>query len=98
MLDTRGIYPNEDFFTATIHYALGIPEEYFTSFFSAARIPEWVAYVLAQYKNHRLIHPTLNYTGGYENYFISINKQNVPPIEQTKSILSCTAPVSEPFI
>jgi citrate synthase len=63
VMDAKGIYPNVDFYSATVQHALGIPPEYFTTVFAAARTAGWIAHIMEQYADNRLIRPTSRYTG-----------------------------------
>ncbi len=65
VLEKKGIYPNVDFYSATVQHALGIPEEFYTTIFAASRISGWAAHALQQYANNRLIRPTSKYTGQF---------------------------------
>jgi len=71
----KGIYPNVDFYSATVQHALGIPKEYFTTVFAACRIAGWVAHIREQYADNRLIRPTSKYIGGF-------NKKVIPLAER----------------
>ena len=71
----KGIYPNVDFYSATVQHALGIPKEYFTTVFAASRISGWIAHILEQYADNRLIRPTSKYTGQYGRTFVPIEKR-----------------------
>jgi len=59
----RKIYPNVDFFSASVYYTLGIPLEVFTNIFACARMPGWTAHIMEQRQNNRLIRPRAEYTG-----------------------------------
>jgi len=61
--DARGIYPNVDFYAATVQHALGIPPEYFTAVFACSRAAGWIGHVMEQYADNRLIRPTSKYVG-----------------------------------
>lgn len=69
VMQKKGIYPNVDFYSATVQHALGIPEEFYTTIFAASRISGWVTHVLEQYSNNRLIRPTSNYIGAFNRVF-----------------------------
>jgi len=71
----KGIYPNVDFYSATVQHALGIPKEYFTTVFAASRISGWIAHVLEQYADNRLIRPTSKYTGQYGREFVPLEER-----------------------
>ena len=66
-MDARGkqIYPNVDFFSASVYYTLGIPTDMFTNVFAIARAAGWTAHVIEQYANNRLIRPEADYTGPF---------------------------------
>ena len=54
---------NVDFYSAPLLYFLGIPVDLFTLLFACARTPGWVAHVLEQYSDNRLIRPEAGYNG-----------------------------------
>ena len=64
-MDRRGkkIYPNVDFFSASVYYTLGIPIDLFTNVFACARMAGWTAHVIEQMKDNRLIRPKAEYVG-----------------------------------
>ncbi|HEX9712031.1 MAG TPA: citrate synthase [Actinomycetota bacterium] len=59
----KGLYPNVDFFAASVYYCLGIPVDLFTPVFAASRIAGWTAHVREQYADNRLIRPESEYIG-----------------------------------
>ncbi|MFH2005173.1 MAG: citrate/2-methylcitrate synthase [bacterium] len=75
VLERKGIHPNVDFYSATVQEALGIPKEYFTCIFALARTAGWIAHVLEQFQDNRLIRPTSNYIGGFGKRFVPIEKR-----------------------
>jgi citrate synthase len=46
VLADKGLYPNVDFFAATVYHYLGIPTDLFTPIFSASRMAGWTAHVI----------------------------------------------------
>jgi len=64
-MDRKGkkIYPNVDFFSASVYYTLGIPLDLFTNLFACARMAGWTAHVNEQLKDNRLIRPQSVYIG-----------------------------------
>jgi citrate synthase len=64
-MEKRGkkIYPNVDFFSASVYTTLGIPMDLFTAVFAIARTPGWTAHLLEQYADNRLIRPSSEYVG-----------------------------------
>lgn len=71
----KGIYPNVDFYSATVQHALGIPPEYFTTIFTASRTAGWIAHIMEQYADNRLIRPTSKYIGELGLPFVPIEKR-----------------------
>jgi 2-methylcitrate synthase len=64
-MDRRGkkVYPNVDFFSASVYYTLGFQREMFTCLFVCARMAGWTAHIMEQYQDNRLIRPQSEYTG-----------------------------------
>lgn len=64
-MEKRGkrIFPNVDFFSASVYTTLGIPMDLFTAVFAIARTPGWTAHLLEQYADNRLIRPSSEYVG-----------------------------------
>jgi citrate synthase len=63
VLAEKGLYPNVDFFAATVYHYLGIPTDLFTPVFSVARMAGWTAHVIEQHADNRLIRPDSEYIG-----------------------------------
>jgi citrate synthase len=59
----RTLYPNVDFYSASLYHALGIPVELFPCMFACARMAGWTAHVMEQHRNDTLILPDAEYTG-----------------------------------
>ena len=73
MQNEKGIYPNLDFYSAVVYHFSGIPVEMFTPIFVIARTPGWIAHVIEQKKNNRLIRPIAHYNGPSERPFVKIH-------------------------
>ena len=63
MKKEKRIDANVDFYSASTYYLLGIPVDLFTPIFAVSRIAGWLAHVLEQYENNRLIRPRAEYIG-----------------------------------
>ncbi|GMQ80744.1 MAG: citrate synthase [Rhodothermia bacterium] len=59
----KGLYPNVDFFSASVYATLEIDPDLFTPIFAQSRITGWTAHLLEQWKENRLIRPRAAYTG-----------------------------------
>ena len=61
--------PNVDFYSASMYHSLGIDHDLFTPIFAVSRVSGWLAHILEQYDNNRLIRPRAEYTGpGMQTY------------------------------
>jgi len=63
VLAEKGLYPNVDFFAATVYHYLQIPTDLFTPVFSVSRMAGWTAHVMEQHADNRLIRPDSEYVG-----------------------------------
>jgi len=59
----KKLYPNVDFYSASMYYTMGIAIDLYTPIFAVSRISGWTAHVLEQLANNRLIRPRADYTG-----------------------------------
>ena len=59
----KGLYPNVDFYAATVYHYLGIPSDLFTPVFSVSRMAGWTAHIIEQHADNRLIRPDSEYIG-----------------------------------
>jgi citrate synthase len=76
-MDRKGkrIYPNVDFFSASVYYTLGIPLDLFTNLFACARMAGWTAHVIEQLQDNRLIRPESTYTGPPDRRVIPLEQR-----------------------
>lgn len=63
VMNEKGIYPNVDFYAASVYGYLRIPTDLFTPVFACSRVSGWTAHVREQYKDNRLIRPDHAYIG-----------------------------------
>lgn len=70
----KKIYPNVDFFSASVYRTLGVPMDLFTNVFACARVVGWTAHAMEQLADNRLIRPRAEYVGPVE--------RTVKPIDQ----------------
>ena len=75
MLREKNLYPNVDFYSATVYYSLGIPTDLFTPLFAISRTSGWTAHVLEQLADNRLIRPRGVYDGPDNLKFQPISKR-----------------------
>lgn len=59
----KGLPANVDFYSASVYHSLGIDHDLFTPLFTVSRTSGWLAHILEQYDNNRLIRPRSEYIG-----------------------------------
>jgi len=59
----RTLRANLEFYKGVVYLALGIPKEFFTASFAAARAFGWIAHVMEQRQDNRIIRPSAHYVG-----------------------------------
>lgn len=72
MWDEKHLFPNVDFYSASMYHFLGIPTPMFTPIFVMSRISGWSAHIIEQRKDNRLIRPDSNYTGPEPLDFVAL--------------------------
>jgi citrate synthase len=75
VLRHKELYPNVDFYSASMLYYLGIPIDLFTPMFACARIAGWAAHVIEQYKDNVLIRPQSEYIGPLDMHYTPIDQR-----------------------
>lgn len=68
----KGLYPNVDFYAASVYHALGIPIDLYTPVFAVSRIVGWTAHLLEQYADNRLIRPRAEYVGALQATYVPL--------------------------
>ncbi|KIL53248.1 citrate synthase [Jeotgalibacillus alimentarius] len=67
--------PNVDFYSASVYHSLGIDHDLFTPIFAVSRVSGWLAHILEQYSNNRLIRPRAEYTGPGMQEYVPVEKR-----------------------
>jgi citrate synthase len=73
--EEKGLYPNVDFYAASVYYSLGIPVDLFTPIFAASRVAGWTAHIREQYADNRLIRPESAYVGPPHRTYVPIDQR-----------------------
>jgi citrate synthase len=69
----KGIYPNVDFYAASVYKNLGLPDDQYINMFVMARIVGWIAHMMEQYQNNTLIRPLQKYVGDINRPFTPLD-------------------------
>lgn len=72
----KKLFPNLDFYSASVYHFLGIPTEMFTPIFVLSRVSGWAAHVFEQRSNNRLIRPGAEYIGPDQLDFVAIDDRD----------------------
>jgi citrate synthase len=72
VMDEKGLYPNVDFYAASVYHYLGIPTDLMTCVFAASRVAGWSAHVREQLADNRLIRPESDYIGPRNRTYVPI--------------------------
>lgn len=68
----KNIPPNVDFYSASVYHSLGIDHDLFTPIFAVSRVSGWLAHILEQYDNNRLIRPRAEYVGPGKQVYVKL--------------------------
>jgi citrate synthase len=72
---TKEIYPNVDFYSASLLHNLGISTDLMTPLFACSRMAGWTAHVIEQQSDNRLIRPESEYTGRTDLTYIPLDER-----------------------
>jgi citrate synthase len=76
VMDEKGIYPNVDFYAASVYGYLRIPTDLFTPVFACSRVAGWTAHVREQYADNRLIRPDHEYVGPEPRKWVALGDRS----------------------
>jgi citrate synthase len=76
VMEEKGLYPNVDYYAASVYHSLGIPTDLMTPIFALARMAGWTAHVREQYADNRLIRPESEYIGPRDQSYVPIDERD----------------------
>ena len=71
----KNLYPNVDLYSGLALNHVGIPSYLFTPVFAVGRSPGWLAHILEQYSDNRLIRPRAEYIGPQRAEYVPIEQR-----------------------
>lgn len=75
MWESKKLFPNLDFYSASTYHFMGIPTNYFTPIFIMSRETGWLGHIFEQRADNRLIRPNAEYIGVGDREFVAISSR-----------------------
>jgi citrate synthase len=74
--DTKGVFPNVDFYSGLVYRGMGIDTPMFTPIFAVSRVAGWTARTLEYLRNNRIFRPRAIYTGEFDKPYVPLEERS----------------------
>ncbi|HKT22457.1 MAG TPA: citrate/2-methylcitrate synthase, partial [Nitrososphaerales archaeon] len=82
LLKEKNLHPNVDLFSGLALNHIGIPSYLFTPVFAVGRSPGWLAHVLEQYADNRIIRPISDYVGPQHTAYVPMDRRGTSGVRR----------------
>ncbi|NLN06245.1 MAG: citrate synthase/methylcitrate synthase [Firmicutes bacterium] len=67
--ESKGIFPNVDFYSGLVYMTMGLDHHLFTPIFAVSRVAGWTARTIEYLENNRIFRPRAVYTGSFDKKY-----------------------------